>query len=241
MAGLGGFIAPPLGYVLIVGTGQATAQALLKLGEGSAGVTAGYGGLTLEPRPKDVALVTWEGGEPTQVTIPFTIGSKRRPNGRETERTARALEKLAGQGGKYRPPAVIVDAAGAVPHDYTQARHVRWRVEDLTWDLDAESRGGAGRRVWCVGSLVLRQDVTDSSLAGLTPAISRNRDQREGELRGNRYVAKQGDTLRTIAKRLELTRAEVGDMKALNKIRDASAKLKTGRVVYLPKRSAKFG
>lgn len=244
-----GFFHPPLKHVLFagVGRGMATAeQAIAKLGRESATILPdSYGNLTLEQRPKTVALVGWEGGTPTAVQIPIIIGSKRQPHGRDTESNCESLDKLAGRSGNFKPPLILVHAAGAVPRDYTKAPHLRWRIESLDWDPAVESRDSRGRRVYVEGVVVVRADVADETLAGLSPATAQNRanrgPQREGELRGGRYVAKDGDTLRKIAKRFGLTAAELRDMKEATGVRNADQELRAGRVIHLPKRAGTFG
>lgn len=238
------YVPPPPKHVLLTETDGGNA-AIVKLGRGAATVTEGYGGWVLQERPKDVALTEWVGGVPPQVTIPFTIGSKRRPRGSQTEQMCRRLERLAGLGGKREPPRLVVHGNGAVPHDYTKLPGWRWVIEDLGWDEGEESRGSRGRRVWVVGTLIIRHYTRDRTLAGLSPAVEQNREERDpqerGELRGRRYITRQGDTLRKIGKRFGLVHAEMQEFKQINNIRDLDKVLDAGKTIMLPKRSAEFG
>lgn len=233
----------PRGFVAL---GTDRLATMVKLGDGAAVVTPdSYGGWELEERPKDVALTVWPGGVPTGVEIPFTIGSKRAPTPKATERFCRTLERLAGQGGKREPPAIVVNGGGAVPHDVTHAPHLRWVIEALDWDSGAERRRGGGRRYFAAGTLVVRVHTPEGRVEGLSPAVEKNHRDRgiqpSERVHGNRYQVAAGDTLKKIGKKLRLSKGEVREMKRLNAIRDADKKLTPGLWVKLPKRSATFG
>lgn len=236
-------LTPPYGWFALFAVRDFSARVMIRLGDGAWTVVPdSYGGWVMEPRPKAVALTQWEGGVPIAVTGSFTIGSLRDPNVKQTERDCIMLERLAGRGGNHRPPVLFLTSNGVIPHDYKHAPHARWFIEDLAWNADEECRDRRGRRKWCVGSLVLRQYVQDETLTGLTAATKRNRDDRGVGPSGpssrslpNRVTARKGDTLRRIAKRLNMNAGELRDMKRLNDIRDADKVLREGRVIRLPK------
>lgn len=179
-------------------------------------------------RPKRKGLVEWVGRDPVRLALSVMFDGFHDRDAARVERGIRVLEKLSGHDGGH-PPKILMDSAGLIPHDYTNAPHLKWVIETIDWG-DAE-RNRRGKRLRQFADLVLLEFVEDAELVGL-PAVQKTKSE------GSRawVDVKQGDTLQKIATRYHLTKAEVVEAKKLNKIRDASKVLTVARI-KLPPRS----
>ena len=166
--------------------------------DGSPLVTDGYGGWNVVQRPREIGIVEWVGRNPMQIEIPFMIDHWMDDDddgpGIKTETMIKKLESLCGIGGHQMPPICVVDGAGVIPHDDTNAPGLHlWVVENVAWDRGMELRSGSsGRRMRCGGTITIRQYLTASDILSRLGPKSK---ARKPEI----YIVKSGDTLAKIA------------------------------------------
>jgi hypothetical protein len=177
-------------------------------------------------------LTEWGGSEPVQVEIEILFDRFAQNMGVETEEDIRTLERMAGLDidGNHEPPLVQWNANG--PHDYHEAAHLEWFVEDIDWG-DA-IRNSSGNRIRQYVTVHLRQHVTDTFLeTGASANRNKNKKTTKTRIFKNKthYVHK-GETLQIIA-RDEGHPEAWKDIKKLNKIRD-SKHPPVGKVIKLP-------
>lgn len=230
--GLGYLLEP--GQVLLQAWNNVSLRVTMELGDGP-WVPQFTPGWEVIERARRVGVTEWTGRDPVRIAGPAMIDGLERRDDARVERDCRVLEKLAGhRRGNTPPPKVFIDANGAVPHDATRAPHLQWVIEQIDWGDALSDR--RGRRLRQFVDLVLLHHNVDEELAGL-PAIKKKQSER----RGTGWVdVRQGDTLKRIATRYGLTKAEVRDAKRINKIRDANALIKKARI-KLPPRAGVFG
>jgi hypothetical protein len=186
-------------------------------GDGAALVVDGYGGWTVEGRPKNIGLTVWEGRNPIAVEIPFVIDhysfgmlhsipavrDGRDPDEFDrcnaTEDMCHVLGNLCGLGDDQQPPLLGVDGGGAIPHDDTmtggdQPGQVhQWVIESVVWDRAIEVRSDMYQlRMRCGGMLTIRQHKSSNDI--LRRLGPKNR-ARKPQI----YIVKKGDTLQKIA------------------------------------------
>src|SRR5262245_20275225 len=173
-----------------------------RLADQAAIVTDGYGGWQTVPRPKDVAVVEWQGRNTLAIEIPFMIdfwassdeAEATTTPGKDCEEQAGNLEHLAGLGCTYQPPICLVDGYGAIPHDFTQRPKLRWVVEGLQWDKAIElRRRDNGRRLRCGGTITMRQFLTARD-------VLHKIDPKDKAVMPKRHQVQRGDTLQKLAK-----------------------------------------
>lgn len=184
------------------------------------------GGATIArvPIPKNKERTEWTGRTALQLQLSFKLDSFAAGKGVENERMIRILEKLWGMDtGSPEPPQLIVigDPAGAIPHDYHDASHVRWWLEDIQED-DGTQRNSAGNRTRMAGTILLTEVVKDVTLERLSPG---------GKSKAKRYTVKKGDTLSKIASRYKI-KGGWKTLAKLNNIRDPK-RLKVGQKIRL--------
>lgn len=225
---------PDLGRGYILQAGQVLLQAwrdtslrvIAELGDGpwEPQFTPGW---EVVPRARRVGQTEWVGRDPARVAGPVFIDGLERHEVARVERTCRTLEKLAGhRRDDTRPPKLLVDALGAIPHDYTNAPHVKWVIEDIQWRDTLRDR--RGRRLRTFADLVLLQVNEDEDEVRM-PSVRNRQKNTGGSGRGFTH-ARKGESLRDVAKR---TGKKLADLKRLNGIRDGDKKLKTNQRIKL--------
>jgi hypothetical protein len=210
-----GGIPPTLGEVLFYSERDLTRLAM-KLGDGPALVTEGYGGWDKIARPRRHALTEWVGQNGYSVTIPVLFDGF--STNESVEVDVRTLERFAYLDATVsEPPQIVVDGLGVVPHDYSQEPRVRWVVEDISWNAaDFIRRLGDGKLVRASATITVLEFVRDDRLAKLPPA--RKHSAKKGGATRAKYVTiHKGDTLAAIANKHHTTTTK---LKKLNKIRD---------------------
>jgi LysM repeat protein len=217
---------------------------MMQLGKGPAVVVDGYGGVVLRPRPKRRATTGWEGRNPIAVRIPFLIDYSDEGDTAACEEKIWTLEQMAGLGdADDGPPELVVNASGAVPHDYYHRKYHRWKIEsNIEWDEDLIWKDeNSGLHLRTGGAFVVRQVVKEQRLDPTKTAAEEVRDKGKRKKRkegkksspSNRYTVKVGDTLQSIAKD-KLDNADRWDEIAdLNDIDDPRS-LQVGKVLKLP-------
>jgi hypothetical protein len=180
-----------------------------ELGPDGATPTDGYGGWGVTARPKKVGLSEWGGRNPYAFDLDWLIDNYEEGDGAGTERAVWILEQMAGLGDDDEPPTLIVDASGAIPHDYTRSPGNRWIIENLGWDKKYEIRNDNGRLIRVRGTISFRKHTFDQALGAYTAAersrrkaaSKRKAGQRgsAGSRRKKSYTVKKGDTLAKIA------------------------------------------
>lgn len=184
-----------------------------------------YGSITsgfeVATRPKDRGFTHWVGDQPLTATIPLILDGYADSVGVERDRD-RILKLAHAHADGERPDSFIV--RGPVP-----LGGERVVCTGLDWG-DAE-RGHNGR--------LHRQALTLTIMQWVPVDRLRIKRQRKGG-RPNRYIVREGDTLKRIAARLKphASGAEVADyareIGKLNDIRDINRELNTGRELRLP-------
>lgn len=219
-----GYILQP-GQVLLQAWRDRSLRVILQLGDGPP-VPQLDPGWEVIPRARRVGLTEWTGRDPVRVAFPAMIDGLERNESSQVERACRTLEKLAGhRGGNTAPPRLMVDALGAIPHDFTNASHLKWVIEQIEWGDALRNR--RGRRVRQLVDLVLLQDVEDED--EIRMPVVRKRQKTGGHGAGF-TTARQGESLRDVAKR---TGVKLAELKRLNGIRDGDRKLKRNQRIKL--------
>lgn len=206
-------------------------------------VTAGYGGWSKIARPRRKALTEWNGRDPVSLEWDFLIDNLLDGRGLPVERDCRALERIAGlDAGDPEPPLVTVasDPPALMPHGLHRAAHVKWFIEELSWDEEGTIYNRSGNRVRATGRLVLTQYVEDEHLEELSPVqrikkrkASSKKGKKGKSSRAKTYTVKRGDTLSAIAARKLGKASRWREIAKLNGIRDPR-RLKVGKVLKLP-------
>ena len=174
-------------------------QVRVLLGANGAQISAGYGTYTEITRPRDVALLSWQGRTPYQMTIDVVFNgqpthqprkrSQPHAQGTTIEQDIEDLETLATRGaGMISPPQVRL--FGAVPH-----ADLEWVITDIAWG-DAMRRPSDGARIYQLATITLHEWVGDPYLKAQRP---------KGKADGVKfrwYAIKSSDSVKTIAKAL---------------------------------------
>lgn len=166
--------------------------------DGAPLVTEGYAGWQIVARPRMVGLTEWQGRNPIAIEIPFMIdywvsSAAIDHPGITCEDQVSRLEKLCGIGTNRQPPICRVNSGGVIPHDIVFRPHMKWVIENVTWDRSVELRHGTtGRRLRCGGTIIIREFVT-------TRDILRKIKPTDRAVKPRIYVVKKGDTLSKIA------------------------------------------
>lgn len=168
--------------------------------DGAPIVTEGYAGWQVVARPRMVGITEWQGRNPIAIEIPFMIdywiGSVDLEHpGVTCEEQVSRLEKLCGIGTNRQPPICRVNSDGVIPHDYSFRPHMKWVIENVSWDRAIELRHGTtGRRLRCGGTLIIREFVT-------TRDILRKIKQTDRAVKPRIHIVKKHETLGKIANR----------------------------------------
>lgn len=198
-------------------------------------VVAGYGGWSRVARPRRKAITEWVGRDSVSVSIGFIVDVfDEQVYDEYVEDQCRDLESMAGvEITDPEPPLIRLESKPAplMPHGHHRASHVKWFVENITWDAEMTRYSKDGNRVRAGGEMVLTQFVEDERLR---PA-KQNRQKNGGNKKGT-YTVKDGDTLSKIAARRDI----YGDAKKwkriakANNIRDPK-KIKVGDTLKIPR------
>jgi hypothetical protein len=222
-----------VGWVSLQPEDIADLAVLCELGDVAPDVTGGYGGWTVVDRQRDTAITSWQGFQPITVDLALWIDGF--PTGMVIDRLIDNLDALAGRGRKRlpgQPPTLIVDTAGVMRYDYTSIPELRWVITDLNWDSEEAVVDDAGHRVRAACTVTIMQFVDAASLRNRA-LETRLAAQRKTQAARKTHIAKDGETLITIA------RKELGDpgrwpeLAKLNGIRDPLA-VKRGAHIFLP-------
>jgi hypothetical protein len=169
------------------------------LGDGSPGQTQGFGGWEEIERQRRKSLTTWKGRQPWRIPVAVLFDTLTDPgNGFLIERDIRNLEKLAGGGINGEPPIVRFDSGGLIPHDYTDAGHVKWVIDGI--EFGDAIRNHNGNRIRQAVSITFLEYVADETLKEFAAKHRAQPGQKKCKPAHKRYVTKQGDTLIKIAK-----------------------------------------
>jgi hypothetical protein len=143
-------------------------------GEDPPKVTAGYAKFTTIDRPERVGLMSFDGYDPAELTIPIHFEAKTAAAARDVEDDIDLLERMAGrgnfEGAAVGPPPIIristTDGEGnvvpLVPRNYQTSPQNKsaplWRVVNIEWD-DGALRGTGGNRRRQLATVTVRQHV----------------------------------------------------------------------------------
>lgn len=198
-------------------------------GEGKVQQKGGDGAWEAVARPFLPSLTIWKGPkEPLSLVIPmmfegWTIGAE----GSSVEPAITKLEQMAGiqvdvSQPPPKPPTLILNGFGALPHDFTLEPARRWVLGEIEWD-EAIRRESDGARV--------RQKATITVMSYKAPD---DLERKPSAAKVRTAKARSGDTFHTIAQRV-LKHAQWGTrLASLNEARNANQKLRAGETVLLP-------
>jgi LysM repeat protein len=201
-----------------------------QFGDGIPNLTEGYGGWNRVDMPRRPSLTEYIGGPGWTYSIPFLIDEFRK--GDSVEKRIRILEKMATvwDHKEPEPPILILDAGGAIPHDYTRASQNRWIVSNIEWSVmewnTARHRTRAG------GTLTLFLYNADKHIEAVKSA---KKQSGKSKAQGKPYTVKKGDTLHSIAARVLHNANRWTEIAKLNHIR-TSSQVKVGRKLKMPKK-----
>lgn len=201
-----------------------------RFGEQTIVPTGGGAGWKSVPRPQRRPLTVWE-GPPEALSMPLDLifdGLLDDSEGRSIESDMAVLDRMAGvnQPGDPQPPLLILDAGGALPHDYTRNPSGVWVIQPEPVLGEAIRRGSDGDRVRQQATVTFMLYTADERL---------NRAKKPTPSRTVR--ARAGDTYEKIAAR-ELGQyggRRLGNRLAqFNGARDGAQQLQVGQLVKLP-------
>ena len=205
------------GTLVTVQSSQGAVRGLL--GEEGAHITGGYGGWEVTARPRDVAMTTWQGRGPFEMDLPLLLD--RFGEDGSVEADCRLLERMAiPVNQKSSPPTVRL--IGAVPR-----AGLRWVVDSIDWG-DQLRNIWSGERVRQAVSLHLIEFQAPDLVAPRSKATPQN---------AKRVKAREGDTLKKIAKRVLGNAKHWKEIRKLNpKFRSPTKKIPKGTSILVPKK-----
>ncbi len=171
-------------YIVFIGK-QGEQEKLVEVLADEAAPTpsAGYAKWIHVPRPQRTALTVLEGYEPFSLSVPVLFDAVRENNIRENvEFEIQKLEWMGGRGilaeepGVGKPPLVQVFSVSnktrsneLIPKPF-QTSHIRWYVDDITWDEHPlRSTGGARIRQAAVVKLVQYVTISPATKGSTGP------------------------------------------------------------------------
>lgn len=174
-------------------------------------VVAGYGGWSRVARPRKIALTEWVGRDAMSIEIEFLIDAFAmfdvRFPGVFVEGHIRAMERMAGvDDDDPEPPLLEVTSVPEklIPHNERRASHVKWFLDQLTWDRATIITLDNGNRVRAGGTVTITQFVEDERLATKSAIQKRNAGKSTRGAKRKTYTVKRGDSLSKIAARKDV-------------------------------------
>lgn len=198
--------------------------------------SGGYGGWTGINRPRESALVEWNGHDPMQLTIPIMFDGLRNENtpwGASIEHDIRLLEHLTHKEDGFNSPPRIFALGEVIP--YTDRE---WVINDIKWVGDDVREPINGNRVRASAEVVLFEYIEFDIINGrLSAAARRKRAKAKKNVKTKQkkgtYTVKEGDTLRKIAKKELGSAGRWHEIASKNHIRDGKA-LHKGQKLKMP-------
>lgn len=231
---------PSLGWITFNSWGKGgNYSCTALLGDTVPQVTDGYGGWTTEQRARRQAFTFWTGPNPLTLDIPIMFDGWSQNHSQEYQ--IHQLELMAGIDGT-EPPLVIINAAGAVPHDFTRYSKHDWVISQIQWG-DADRRAN-GDRLRQAATVTVMKYISDDTLADISPATTRRGKKGRGGQRGkavrgakkHEYVVKDRETLETIAAKRLGKASRWREIKKLNpRFRDPKKIVPIGTILRMPK------
>lgn len=226
--------AVPKGFVRFESTHEL--HVTVRVGSPAAIIGGGYGGWVGINRPRESALVEWQGHDPMQLTVPVIFDGLRNMNtpwGASIEHDIRLLEHFTHKEAGYNSPARIKAFGEVIP--YTDRE---WVINDIKWTGDDVRRPTDGERVRASAEVVLFEFIEYDIINGrLSSAQRRKKAKAKHNVRTRQkkgtYIVKEGDTLRSIAKHELGSAGKWHEIAAANKIRDGKA-LRKGQHLKMP-------
>jgi hypothetical protein len=195
-------------------------------------MTDGYGGWENVKRPRRQSVTLWTGRDPFQMTVDLIFDGVKGMNPIELD--CKALERMALPPVEGEEPPVV-----SIQSPMIMWPGLPWVITRLDWQ-DA-LRNSEGRRVRQNVTVTLTRYVKEDRLreqkaSKRAAAKSKTQAKNDGNKSSTKktVVAKEGDTVLTIAGR------EIRDIESwrsianANNIRDPAAEIGTGRVIRLP-------
>ncbi len=124
------------------------------MGDGSATITGGFGGWTSHERPDNISFTEWNGQEPIRQDIPIMFDGFKHHE--DYEATIRSVLQLARNGNN--PPPVFT-MRGPIYY-----RHLRWVLENVTFDEGSRRRSKDGRVIRQAMTLSVMQYIDADSI-----------------------------------------------------------------------------
>lgn len=195
---------PPLtGYVrLTTRTGPLSSLDLLLMGEAALDTARTAGGWSVIERPNKVAITSWTGGGPLRLNIPVTLNALNVSRGDIGPGWRRLLSYWRPEKGDAPPVLSVAGHVAGTNH--------KWVIDELDTADDTVRVGG---RLLRQSAVIRLLQFVDVDLAAATV-----KKPRKAKLLLV-VNAKEGDTLRKIAKR------ELGDARQWRRVRKVNTKL----------------
>lgn len=223
----------PVGWIALQPEDVPDLAVLAELGDTAPDPSEGYGGWNIVPRQHDKALTTWQGYQPLTVDIDLWIDGL--TAGITIDRHIDNLEALAGRGAKRidgQPPTLIVDTAGVFRYDAGTFPTMRWVINAIQWDREQALSDDDGHRVRAACTITLLEYVDVARLRDR--ALQRRLQRQTKTAKTNKvHIAKDGETLITIARKELHDAGRWPELAKLNGIRDPLS-IKTGARIKLP-------
>lgn len=212
-----------LGFVAIA-TEDKRQAIMVSLGADQPSLAGGISNWDAQERPKRRTISVYKGEVGWQITVPICFeGFKGKVS---QERDCGLLEQMAvRRKGEKEPPKVMFDAGGAIPHDRTRDKSLRWIIGDLTWGAFATREEDADR---------IRQDAIvrfDQFTEDPLLAVGLGEQGKKYE----HYTVKEGDTLKQIAKHKLGDARRWRELANINQVRDGNH-LIAGTVILVPEK-----
>lgn len=198
----------------------------VRLGEGGADLTGGFGGWAEVQRPRRIAFTEWQGLSPYRMSVPVLFDGF--ADGMSVEEDIRKLERMAIPARKgFPPPTLRID--GAVPKT-----DLTWVVESLDFGDSIRDQNGKGfldRVRQAITINLLHYESPEGSIIVKGAASIR---QERGKKRSSRpYTVKRDDSLTRIAARKLGSAKRWKEIAELNNIRDPD-KITIGQRLKMP-------
>lgn len=224
--------------------GEALAPLVVLAGEEGLTASDGYGGWEVTDRPFRTSLTWWKGNRPFTLSVPILFDNW--DDGGSVEEDIALLERFAGRGinAISPPPALRLysgseyyqNDSGLVPLNYRSAPPnpgpPTWVIQDIDWG--SALRNNAGNRVRQEATVSLLQVIgLDKITFGSKSAAKRtppNQISGEAEM----YTVRQGDTLKSIARKKLGNADRWNEIKKLNNLK--SSTIKAGQTLVIPVR-----
>lgn len=206
-----------------------------KAGAPAANLSGGYGGWEEIQRPREDAFVEWMGHKAMKLTVPLMFDGlladlnkePEPPWGDSVERDIKVLEMMTRAQPNNNSPPILIIQSDVVPHGGKD-----WVIEDIVWAMDDVRRPTDGNRTRASCVVSFLEFLTVDLLLQSRRKKAKGKKIKTKSKKG-RYIVKEGDTTKKIARKELGSAAHHAEIASLNNIRDGNA-LIVGERLLLP-------